>query len=185
MKYLLAFIFISFSFAPTKTNRQLFDDFHTIFAKADFKAMDTLLADRFVGLNESGGVGFKRAEYIEYMAGWNQAFKTKWNVVSIEEDGNFIKSVEYDTDIWNDYFYDGIKKTKYIYSFSNDKIATIQVDTVAGAAQIELAAGVRFRKFYKWVAFNFPEKMKVIDKQDKASAMETKMVFEKYLVANK
>ncbi|MEO6670239.1 MAG: hypothetical protein ABIN36_12230 [Ferruginibacter sp.] len=185
MKYLLALIFLCFTFAPTKTNRQLFDDFHTIFAKGDFVSMDTLLADVFFGLNESGRVSFRKPDYIEYMAGWNLAFNTKWNVVSVEEDGKFIKSIEYDTDIWNDYFYGGVKKTKYIYSFRNDKITAIRTDTVPGTAEIETAAAVRFRKFYNWVSINFPAKLKTIDKRDKASAMETKLIFENYLTANK
>jgi hypothetical protein len=185
MKCLLAFLFISFSFAPTKTNRQLFDDFHTIFAKGDFVAMDTLLADGFFGLNESGRVSFQKPDYIEYMAGWNQAFKTKWNVVSVEEDGKFIKSIEYDTDIWNDYFYGGVKKTRYIYSFRNDKIAAIRIDTVPGTLLIKAAAAERFRKFYQWVSIHFPEKIKNIDNRDKQSAIETRMIFENYLAANK
>lgn len=185
MKYLLAFLFISFSFVPTKTNRQLFDDFHTIFAKADFKAMDTLLTDNFFGLDESGRVSFQKPDYIEYMSGWNQVFKTKWNVVSVEEDGKFIKSIEYDTDIWNDYFYGEPKKTKYIYSFRVDKLAAIRVDTVPGTARILADAGKRFKKFHEWVSFNFPGKMESLTKRDKQSAIETRMIFEKYLAANK
>ena len=54
MKYLITIILISFTIAPTNMNRQLFDEFHSVFKKGDFKKMDTLLTNDFIGLDKNG-----------------------------------------------------------------------------------------------------------------------------------
>jgi hypothetical protein len=122
MKYLITLLLVSFAIQPPKTKRQLFDDFHTIFAKRDFVKMDSLLTADFTGLNESGKVSFTKPDYIQYMAEWNTVFGTKWNVVSIKQAGETIKSIEYDTDMFNDFFYDkGKMKFQYTYFFEKYK----------------------------------------------------------------
>ena len=56
------------------------------------------------------------------MVDWNKTFNTKWNVVSVREVGEQTKSIEYDTDIFNDYFYSGKMKYQYTYTFFKSKI---------------------------------------------------------------
>ncbi|MFT3909054.1 MAG: hypothetical protein QM737_06470 [Ferruginibacter sp.] len=183
MKYILLFIISTYMLQPVKTNRQLFDDFHTIYAKHDFKKMNELLADDFVGLDEKEAVSFTKPGYIGYMTDWNMVFDTKWNVESVSEKGSLIKSIEYDTDIFNDYFYGGSKcRIEYTYTFEKDKIKSIQTKHAPGTDELETVYDERFGKFYEWVSFNYPAKLKYCTKRDKQSAIETKKLLEAYLV---
>lgn len=116
-KYLLGLILMSGLFSCNRTNKQLFDDFHRIYEKKDFKAMNALLTDDFVAFNENGEITFTKPSYIDYIAQWNRAFETKWHVESVTENANQIKSIEYDTDIYNDYF-NGGKKEQFISTHS-------------------------------------------------------------------
>ena len=183
MKYILAFIFISCAFTPARTNRELFDDFHIFFAKADFKSMDNLLSESFFCMNQARNSSSPKTEYIEYMQGWNQVFKTKWNVESVEEDGQFIKSIEYDTDAWNDYFYGEKKRYRFIYTFNKagDKITSLRYDTLPGAQRIEFTSQARYSKFHKWIEENYPGKLKYCEDMNKQSAIEMKALLDKYL----
>ena len=186
MKYILiAVVLISCFGIPPKTHKQLFDDFHTYFEKADRVQMDQLLTNDFKGLDENNHVSFRKPEYLDYMFGWNQVFGTKWNVVSVKEEKDKIISVEFDSDIFNNYFFDGKKETIYVYSFKNDKIQSIKVDTLPGNAAKTLIFNKRFTQFYNWVVINFPGKSGYCRGSDKASAMEVKALLEKYLVTQK
>ena len=184
MKFLFSII-LFFCLPLNKTNRELFDDFHKIFEKGDFKAMDALLSDDFVGLNEEGKISFSRSEYIAYMQEWNHVFKTKWNVVSVEIKGNLISSIEYDTDMYNDYFYGGKKTTQYIYSFSKNRIKSIQTLNTESGIKGEIIFQERFDKFYNWVNSNYPSKIIYCTRYDKEAATEIKSLLQKYLLSFK
>jgi hypothetical protein len=186
MKYFLALLMVSAIVQPPKTKRQLFDDFHSLFAKRDFVKMDSLLTDDFTGLDEMGNVSFTKPDYIQYMAEWNTVFNTKWNVVTIKQAGESIKSIEYDTDIFNDFFYDkGKMKYQYTYFFEERKIKSIRVDTLPGAARLGAVFQNRFKQFFRWVSVNHPAKMKYCSGKDKEAAIEVKALLEKYILYSK
>ena len=183
MKLILALLIASLPHSHAKSNMQLFKDFHTIYAKADFSAMDKLLSSDFVFLNYKGEVESTRIEYMDYMEGWNQVFKTKWNVESVKTVGNSVKSVEYDTDMFNDYFYGNLKhKIEYTYLFDeNNKIKSIQTKTAKESLKSERILVQRFSKFLKWVYEKYPSKVKCCSLYDKQSAIEVKNLLENYL----
>ena len=182
MKLIFALLIVSLPHSHVKSNMQLFKDFHTIYAKADFIAMEKLLSSDFVALKDDGGVAFPRMEYIDYMKGWNQVFKTKWNVESVKITGNTIKSVEYDTDIFNDYFYGNVKhKIEYTYTFENGKIKSIQIKTAKESLKSEKIFQERYNKFLTWIYKNHPTEVKYFGLYDKESSLEVKNLLELYL----
>ena len=182
MKLIFAVLIASLPHSHVKSNMQLFKDFHTIYAKADFIAMDNLLAPNFVLLNDKSETTLKRKEYIEYMQGWNQVFKTKWNVESVKITGNTIKSVEYDTDIFNDYFYGNVKhKIEYTYTFENGKIKSIQIKTAKESLKSEEIFQERYNKFLTWIYKNHPTEVKYFGLYDKKSSLGVKNLLELYL----
>jgi hypothetical protein len=184
MKSIVTLLLLTFTLSLQKNNRQLFNDFHIIYEKADFKAMNALLSDDFVGLNEKEEVSFEKKEYIDYMRDWNQVFKTKWNIVSVKEEGNTIRSIEYDTDAYNDYFYGGKRKVIYIYSFQNEKIKSIKTITTEEGMKADAVFENRYSRFYQWVSERYPEKLRFCgNSYDKRSAIEVKKLLELYLVA--
>ncbi|MGG9963127.1 hypothetical protein [Ferruginibacter sp. SUN106] len=184
MKYLITFLLLSFSLPSFQTNRQIFDDFHRVFEQSDFEKMDLLLTEDF-SLVQDGKVSSNKIEYLKYMMNWNKAFNTKWNVVSVEEAGQQIKSIEYDSDIFNDYFYGDKMKFKYTYSFDKTKLKSITIDTLPGTAKLRATFDERFRKFYNWVYFNFPDKLQYLNQADKQAVLKEKELLEKYLVSLK
>jgi hypothetical protein len=182
MKYFLALLLVCAVAQPPKAKRQLFDDFHTFFARRDFAKMDSLLTHDFTGLNENGAVSFTKPDYIQYMAEWNTVFDTKWNVVSIKQTGKTITSIEYDTDMFQNYFYGNEKmKFQYTYFFEGDKIRNIRADTLPGAARLGTVFKSRFRQFFRWVSVNYPGKMKYCSGKDRESAIAVKALLEKYI----
>jgi hypothetical protein len=186
MKYFFAFVLLTAFVQPPKTKRQLFNDFHTFFAKRDFVKMNALLTDDFTGLNENGEISFTKPDYIQYMAEWNTVFNTKWNVISIQQAGETIKSIEYDTDIFQNYFYGNEKmKSQYTYIFEANKIKNIRIDTLPGAARLGAVFQSRFNGFFRWVYANYPAKTKYCSGKDKESATEVKVLLEKYILYNK
>ncbi len=182
MKLLISLLLILVTDGNITKNRQLFNDFHTIYAKADFAAMKQLLADDFVGLNENGYVSFKKAGYISYMAEWNQVFKTKWTIDSVKEEGGVIKSIEHDSDMYIDYFYGGDKKlTQYTYTFKEGKIKSIQIVPTEKSNQLETVFQERFGNFYAWVQKNYPDKLTYLNAYTRRAALEVKAMLEQYL----
>lgn len=125
MKYLFGILIGSLFIYSGKTPKQLFEDFRTIYAKSDSVSMKNLLASNFVGYNEKGEVSFERNQYLDYMNTWNQVFKTKWNVETYKVVGDKIESIEYDTDLYNDYFYGTKHQIKYVYRFKKNKIESL------------------------------------------------------------
>jgi hypothetical protein len=180
MKYLLSLLLILSSPAFAQTNRQLFDDFHRVYENSDFDRMDTLLADDFT-LIQNGKAGSNKVDYMIYMMNWNKVFDTKWNVVSVQQTGQLIKSIEYDSDIFNDHFYDGKMKYQYTYAFDKNKIKSITVDTLPGTAQLKTTFNSRYGRFYKWVSATFPERVRYLEQADKATVLKQKELLEKYL----
>lgn len=182
MKILFVFTLLAAAIHPPKTHRQLFNNFHTVYAKADFKAMDALLTSDFTGTNERDSISFQKPDYLDYMKGWNQVFKTKWHVVSVKEVGETIESIEYDTDMYNDYFYGGQKRTiKYIYYFEKEQIKKIQTFTTPEGVKAEAIFQERFRKFYIWVSEKHQDKLSYCTQSDKAAATEIKKLLEVYI----
>jgi hypothetical protein len=181
MRYSLLLLTLFLYNLEFTTNRQLFDEFHIAYEKSDFKKIDTLLSETFVGLNEKGSISFIKAEYIQYIAEWNKTFETKWNVESIQEDEETIKSIEYDTDMFNNYFYGGKMKYQYTYSFKNNKIRSIRVDTLPGASKIGHEFRNKFGKFYDWVSTKYPGKEKFCLGKDRQSAIIIKDLLGQYL----
>lgn len=181
MKYLILFILFSFTLPADKTSKQLFKDFHIYFEQRNFTKMDQLLADDFAGLNEKGEVSFKKTEYIAYMKDWNETFNTKWNVVKVTYSKEGASSIEYDTDIFNDYFYNGKMKIQYTYVFSKNQIKSITTVPLPGAAELENNFQNRFGKFTEWVKLNHRDKLKYCFERDKKSATETKALLTDYL----
>jgi hypothetical protein len=179
-KYLIILILVGCSTAPVRTNRQLFDDFHTSFAKGDFEKMNQLLADDFIFILD-GKVSSLKADYIKYMSEWNKTFDTKWNVVSVQEVGDQIQSIEYDTDIYNNFFYGGPMRYRYTYSLSKNRIQRLTADSLKGTGNLRIAFEDRFRSFYEWVTLKFPDKLKYFSSSDKASAIAQKELLQKYL----
>ncbi len=184
MKYLLCTLMISFFSLPPSPNRQAFGDFHIFFKDRDFTRLSDLLTDDFK-LVQDGKVTSKKAEYVLYMLDWNKALDTKWNVVSTEESGGIIKSIEYDSDIFNDYFYGDKMKLRYTYSFSNHKIKTLNVDTLPGTAKLYAEFDKRFGAFYQWVSALYPDNVKYLQMRDRTAAINIKSMLEKYLVTVK
>ncbi|GAB2805790.1 nuclear transport factor 2 family protein [Ferruginibacter profundus] len=184
MKYLFTLLLLSFSLPSFQSNRQIFNDFHLAFEQSDFEKMDGLLTEDF-SLLQDGKVSSNKTEYLKYMMNWNKAFNTKWNVVSVEEAGQQVKSIEYDSDIFNDHFYGDKMKFKYTYSFDKNKLKSIAVDTLPGTAKLRAIFDERFRKFYNWVYFNFPGKLQYLNQGDKQSALKEKELLEKYLLSLK
>jgi hypothetical protein len=180
-KFLFTAVMSLSFFVSDKKPKELFDDFHTYYEKADFVKMDQLLSDNFVGLNNKGAVSFTKETYLSYMKEWNQVFKTKWNIVSWKLKGRQIISIEYDSDIFNDYFYGGKKTTQYTYTFLNDKIKSIRTDPTADEKNASEIFNNRFTKFYEWVYANYPTKIKYCTAYDYESAMEVKKLLETYL----
>ena len=182
MKLIFALLIASLPHSHVKSNMQLFKDFHTIYAKADFIAMEKLLSSDFVALKDDGGVAFPRMEYIDYMKGWNQVFKTKWNVESVKIVGNSIISIEYDTDIFNEYFYGNVKhKIEYTYTFEKGKIKSIQIKTPKESLKSEEIFLERYNKFMTWVYQNHSNKTKYLGLYDETSSKEIKNLLELYL----
>jgi hypothetical protein len=182
---LLFTLLLSLSSLPSfQTNRKIFDDFHRVFEQSDFEKMDALLADDFT-LIEKGKPGSSKIDYLKYIINWNKTFDTKWNIVSVEETGAFIKSIEYDSDIFNDFFYGDKMKFQYTYAFDKNKLKSIAVDTLPGTAKLRATFDERFRKFYSWVYFNFPDKLQYLNQADKNAIVKEKELLEKYIVAVK
>lgn len=180
LKYILVFSLFSCASVPAKNHRQFFDDFHTYFEKADFDKMGHLLDDDFIITNSHGNPDPK-TDYIKYMTDWNKTFDTKWHVISVDNSGDEIKSIEYDTDIFNDYFYNGKMKYLYTYTFSGDHITRLNAETMPGDDQLRVNFRERFKKFMDWVSQNHPEKLVFCTKRDKHSAEEIKLLLENYL----
>ncbi len=186
MKLLITILLLTFSFSFLSKNKKLFNDFHSIFEKADFKSMNKLLSNNFVYLNKDYEIISQKPDYITYMTGWNQVFNTKWNVISVKEIKDTIISIEYDTDLYNDYFYGSAKKiVEYTYIFKNNQISSIKSVTTFESLKSEIIFKERFYKFYQWVSINYPEKLQYCKSYDKIAAIETKQLLEKYLSTQK
>jgi hypothetical protein len=179
-KYLLILLIAGCSQVPVKTHRQLFDDFHTSYASADFEKMNQLLADDFKFIN-NGQLTSQKNDYIRFMTDWSKTFDTKWNVVSVQELGNTIQSIEFDTDIYNDFFQEGKMHYRYTYSFKGNSIQSIRADTLAGAGKSDLAYGKKLQAFHDWVEVKFPDKEKYLNGTDKQSAVAQKALLEQYI----
>jgi hypothetical protein len=180
LKYISAFLLLSCSAGTTKTHRELFDDFHTYFEKADFDKMDQLLEDSFV-MTDSHGERDLKPDYMKYMMDWNKTFDTKWNVISVIDFGNKIISIEYDTDIFNDYFYNGKMKYRYTYTFNGNHISGLSSEALPEDDELRVNFHDRFKKFMDWVSVNHPAKTGYFTKRDKHSAEETKILLAEYL----
>jgi hypothetical protein len=168
----------------TTDNSHIFDRFHTSYAKADFITMDELLSKDFVCLDEKGEVSFTKSSYIKYMAEWNQVFNTQWNVVSIQEQDNLIISIEHDSDLFNDFFYGGVKPlTEYTYTFSNNKIKAITTRPILDGIAADSIFQNRFTKFCVWVQKNYPDKERYCYLYDKIAATEVQKLLKEYITS--
>lgn len=171
---------------PVKTNRELFDDFHTIYENRDFDKMRAFLADDFTGidLDENNDVVFRKADYVQYMVDWNATFDTKWNVEKVWEEAGLIKSIEYDTDVFNYFFYDGKKvKIEYTYRFVNDKLKVIKMKDLPETVETRKIFSQRFGDFYRWVQNTHPLKADHCRRRDKTAAVEIKALLKEYTSA--
>ncbi|UAY52572.1 hypothetical protein [Ferruginibacter albus] len=179
MKYFLGIILLLHFTTPAKTPKELFNNFHSIYAAADFKAMDSLLADDFVLYERQ--IMTRKPAYISYLTGWNQVFQTKWNVESVSISKDTITSIEYDSDIFNDYFYGGKYLIRYTYLFKNNQLQSLVASSTDDGKKAEEIYAIRHALFYKWVATYHADKTKFFNAYDKQSAQEIKMLLENYL----
>jgi hypothetical protein len=184
LKSLLGLFFLCCSLTVQNNNRKIFDEFQLAYKQRDFKKIDELMSDDFTAIDEYGKVAFNKADYIAQMKGWAAVFDAKWGVKNVMEKGDSIISMEDDTDILNDYFYNGHEWFQFIYTFKNNRLATLRWDSLPGYAERQKSFDEKYGAFYNWVNQNHPAETIYFGKLDSASVSEIKKMFLEYLPTN-
>ncbi len=180
--YILIVTIFGFSFCneSKKTHQQMFNDFHTFYETKNFEKLNNLLSDDFTCSNLNV-LQFQKKEYLAYIKGWNKVFNTKWNIVSYKEENNKITSIEYDTDLFNDFFYETKKTIKYIYTFNKNTIKSIDIDTVIGSSILDDIHNKKATHFYEWLLQYDTNTVNSFGKYDSLSADNIKLALKKYI----
>jgi len=162
---------------------KVFTDFHDAFKAKDYVKLEKVLADDFVSIDENGKQASNKKDYLSFLEGWSKVFNTDWKVSDVVEKKDTVFSVEHDSDIFNNYFYDGGLEFHYTYIIKNKQLSSIQWDTLPGYANKQTVFNDRFTKFYQWVYINYPAKASYLTQQDEESAKETKALLLLYFQA--
>lgn len=178
MKYLFV-LFFCFNGSVFAQKVNAFDKFHVCFERRDFAKLRNALDNKITIANEGTHETYNIDEYLLDMKNWAEVFDTKWNVVSVKKVKDTTYSIEYDTDIFKTYFYDGGNKVHLKYVERNGKLVYLSWDD--GEANKEEVFQNRYEKFANWCYQKFPTKYFNLQQQTKAALIETKFMLEEYL----
>jgi hypothetical protein len=180
MKYLLLSLML-FTSIKMNPSQEAFDKFHQYFEKRDFVKMENLLDDEIIIYAIDTKTTHERDEYFAYLKDWSTTFNTKWNVEKVKTKGDTTYSVEYDTDIYNNFFYGGVHKSKLKYVAKNNKLVYLSWDTTAGNSKRMEIFNARQIAFYKWCLKKHPEKYYDLMKQSKEAYLQIRRMLTEYL----
>jgi hypothetical protein len=178
MKYLLGLLFI-FNGGVFAQNQNAFEKFHTLFAKRDFVKLRMVLDKKILIISETNNEKFNIDDYLQDMENWARIFDTKWNVVSVKKIKDTTYAVEYDSDIFKKYFYDGGNNVKLKYVEKYGKLVYLSWNE--GELVKREIFEKRFRDFAMWCYKKFPNKYSNLQYQTREALKETKFMLEEYL----
>jgi hypothetical protein len=178
MKYILSLLFV-FGGSVFAQKQNAFDKFHTFFAKRDFGKLRMVLDKKILIISERDGEQFNTDDYLRDMENWAKVFDTKWNVVSVKKIKDTTYAVEYDSDIFKKYFYDGGNNVKLKYVEKNGKLVYLSWDE--GEVSKNRIFEKRYKDFAVWCYNKFPDKYSNLQYQTREALKETKFMLEEYL----
>lgn len=180
MKYLIYTLVLFCSCTIPKSNKEIFEEFHNAYETSDISKLENLLTEDFE-LVQYNKINSYKHSYLEFLSNWDKTFNTKWNVVSIKESGQLIESVEYDSDLFNDYFWGGKMPLKYTYYFKGNKISKLHVDTLPGSTERIIEFNNKYATFHEWVLTKYPEKSECFSAKDEHAIIELKKLLDEYI----
>ena len=173
--FLLSILFLSCA----SSQYNAFDKFHESFEKRDFKGIENILSDHITIESSTSKEKYEKYQYVEDMKNWATVFDTKWIVLSKTEIGDTVYSVEVDSDIFKDYFYDGGNKVNLKYVEKNDKLIYLSWDM--GENDKNKIYEKRYRAFAEWCYKKYPYRYFNLQYQSQRALLEIKFMLENYL----
>jgi hypothetical protein len=156
-----------------------FKKFHDLFEQRDFNKLKTILDKNIIIMSENSQVRYNLDEYLDDMKNWAKVFNTKWNVVSVKKIKDTTYSVEYDSDLFKTYFYDGGNKVLLKYVEKKGKLVYLSWDD--GEKRKREIFESRYKDFAIWCSKTHPDKYVNLNYQTEEALMETKLMLEEYL----
>ena len=180
LKSLLFLLILSFP-VSNSNSRKLFDEFQSAFKQRDFKKIDQIMSPNFIAIDENGHVAFHKADYFKMLKGWSVVFDTKWGVKSVVEKSDSIITIEDDTDMFDNYFWNGKIEFRYTYTINSSQLTSLRWDSLSGYTERKKIFDYRFNTFYQWIYQDHPDKITAINDFDSASSVELKTLLTEYI----
>jgi hypothetical protein len=153
--------------------------FHKFYEQRDFENLQKTLDRSIVIINDSTKQQYDPEKYLIDMKNWADVFDTKWNIVSARQSGDTTFSVEYDSDIFKDYFYGEGKRVNYKYIEKKGKLIYLGWDD-GDDSKFEIYKK-RYKAFANWCAKKYPYKYLNLQSETYVALTETKAMLEEYL----
>src|SRR5688572_12656483 len=118
--FLAAFLFSGF--LGYGQNMKLFEDFHTYFAKRNWKKLDELLSYDFQVIDQHKKIVHRKTDYLDYLKNWNGTMGTTWTVLTSSEKEKIVYATEQDADLFLTSFYEDVPVYSFRYEFKENQI---------------------------------------------------------------